>query len=513
MEGFATTDAAEGLEGTDAASEKMPYTNAEPVSLDLFSIFAAERYAFRMNKVCDRFGAPTNQYFKLFFDFTSNEGLLSSDFDSTGYSSNLPSDTEQLKNPTMKNYKRLNFNPGALRNNAYTYLMNIGETNRAEEIRRFNYLLSDISSNSPWFFQSISGLDQVIGRDFGEDKKENKLVIKCLCDSVDQRIATLLDLYTSACWSEHRKCEVCPPNIRRFNMSILIFQQPVRYVNTLPFGFSWPPKLANGDPADHRSQVDSSVMSEYWQYVRHSVNTEKSMLDPSFRASSKWIDLIGCEINQASSGTGYSELNNAEGSQPTFDINLSFKRAYVYSYSQFMGMEYGDYQRTDLFGDYDDQDTYLDKDQYSTAISGDTGTHRYDWRKKAAAGEAYDGPTTLAGVVAGAVKTAVVETAKETFDKFKKSTGIPYMLQNPWKTLGNLGSKLTSSTLGNVYHGSLFGLASAIGEGNMQGLAAASPKLNKLLTAARPENLPATKAVMNVYNKKVKKLSNLTGKL
>jgi hypothetical protein len=44
------------------------------------------------------------------------------------------------------------------------------EKERAEKLKKFIYLLSDINSQSPWYFQSITGLDAAIERKQFTDK-------------------------------------------------------------------------------------------------------------------------------------------------------------------------------------------------------------------------------------------------------------------------------------------------------------------------------------------------------
>ena len=116
-------------------------------------------------------------------------------------------------------------------NSAYNYLLRNDEIKRAKLLKNFVELLSDINSNTPWYFKEISGLEEALSRNeffkspkINEDRK--KIVITCLADSVDTRIGNMLDMYRAACFSWQTKREIVPANLRKFDMGIYIFLQP-----------------------------------------------------------------------------------------------------------------------------------------------------------------------------------------------------------------------------------------------------------------------------------------------
>jgi hypothetical protein len=85
-------------------------------------------------------------------------------------------------------------------NTALNYLYNNMEYTRFNRLAQFIQLLSDISTKSPWYFQSISGLDQAIDRQeinqsFKVEEERKQITIKCLADAYDNRVGRLLDLY------------------------------------------------------------------------------------------------------------------------------------------------------------------------------------------------------------------------------------------------------------------------------------------------------------------------------
>lgn len=128
-----------------------------------------------------------------------------------------------------KNKKAIN--DALLENSAYNYLMRNGELKRAKLLQNFITLLSDISSNSPWYFKEVSGLDEAVSKKaFFQsptiDETRKQITITCLADSIDARIGTMLDMYRSACFSWQSKREIVPRNLRKFDMGIYVFTKP-----------------------------------------------------------------------------------------------------------------------------------------------------------------------------------------------------------------------------------------------------------------------------------------------
>ena len=112
---------------------------------------------------------------------------------------------------------------------AWSYLKQNGEEERAAYLKQFVELLSNISTYSPWYFQSISGLGEALQRTTTEVKEEErkKITIGFLEDSTDERIGTLLDLYRMSCWSHLHRREMLPVNLRRFDMTVVFFSSPI----------------------------------------------------------------------------------------------------------------------------------------------------------------------------------------------------------------------------------------------------------------------------------------------
>lgn len=114
-------------------------------------------------------------------------------------------------------------------NSALRYLLLIGDAERAGYLLSFQKLLQKMSSEAPWFFQSIEGLEDAWKHGYGDEfraslPKERQLIINTLDETVDLRITALMDLYRKACFDWPNRREIVPRNLRRFNVNIYIYE-------------------------------------------------------------------------------------------------------------------------------------------------------------------------------------------------------------------------------------------------------------------------------------------------
>lgn len=258
--------------------------------------FLLDRYNFRKKTNDDLFDIPGHSFFKIMFHFYNGD---SDSYDNHG---GLLAPT-WLDDPNEYDYY--------MYDSAWAYLKNNFEDERAHKLEKFVTLLSNINSECPWYFQEITGLDSVLERsqisDFKIEDTRKKIQIKCLPDSFDRKIGTLLSLYREIVWSWSMKREVLPANLRKFDMSIFIWESPV-------FGI-------------HRGNGDTFLDETY-------VN--------KFSGVYKLIELHNCEIDYNSIKTGYAALNNTEGVQNEYTIDISFDDCYEHMYNPIIMESIGD---------------------------------------------------------------------------------------------------------------------------------------------------------------------------
>lgn len=313
-----------------------------------------------------KFDAPQTYYFKLFFFFDddstsganiSESGIPTSNFLGRTYDgqlfTGLPWEGGELKQYEYS--QRTSHNPV---NTALNYLLINYEWDRARKLTEFITLLSEISYKYPWYFQTISGLDEALTRkevtdkEFKLDEDRKKIQIKCLQDAEDNKIGRLLDLYRNIVWSQLMKKEIVPANLRKFDMGLFIFSRPIKNM--------------------HRKVSKNSFLeqdeSQYWDTPKDQNDTSKKEgttsiyadflpeLDPitankdidRFKASYKYIEFHNCEFDYNSSASGYNDLNNAEGFKQEYTINILFDDVYENRYDSQFVENIGDFTLWDL---------------------------------------------------------------------------------------------------------------------------------------------------------------------
>jgi len=303
----------------------------------------------------DEFDEPGAFYFKIFFYFGRGNdngriqnGLLGCNF--TEVDNIIENKKYKVDHASSKIEAPMNAN------SAYYYLRLNAEEERAEKLKSFIYLLSDISTNKPWYFQSIDGLATAMERKMyvdGTVKLEDKrksITIKCLEDSYDMRIGTLLDLYKDIAFSYIQKKEILPANMRKFDMGIYIFNRPVRqlmsddmklgtknYLQTYSFN-----KAPEDGPYDNGTSAKLSVDIDTLRMPQDKEN---------YYTSCKYIELQNCEIGYNSGATGFGAVANNEPFKTEYAITIECDDIYEARYNEFMMRTIGDFVERDMYKD------------------------------------------------------------------------------------------------------------------------------------------------------------------
>lgn len=188
---------------------------------------------------------PTYLGFKFVFDFGSlpvnleygwapSPLLRIPNYTSTNGASNMPKNL--FGQPQYQNV-----NSNVTYYSAYNYLLErdgsyrgANALKRANALKQFQILLNSINTNSPWFFQSIDGLDKLDqiaisgfqderGMDSFDSARTNgkTLVINCL-ESLNLRMTALANLYNQATFDADNMKWLVPRNLRKFTMWIYV---------------------------------------------------------------------------------------------------------------------------------------------------------------------------------------------------------------------------------------------------------------------------------------------------
>lgn len=282
------------------------------------------------------FDTPSQKYFKILFYFGDKF-----------FKANEAGNANGLLHPTWEIFrkkddgdesgitKNININYYDY-NSAWSYLKLNDENERAEKLEHFVTLLSNINSESPWYFTSISGLDSAVERKVAVDGKFDvneikRLQLKCLPDAADDRIGTLLSLYRDITWSWTMKKEIIPANLRKFDMAVFIFESPIRNIHK------------SGDIIGKFAK--DSVEIE----VLNIDGKEEFIFPPIYNSPSyRMLEFHNCEFDYNSIKTGYNEISNQTGVQPTYTIDIMYDDCYDVTYNNIMMRTIGDVILTDI---------------------------------------------------------------------------------------------------------------------------------------------------------------------
>lgn len=274
--------------------------NTEQTLIDVpawgYKDFINERVSFQ--KGLDSIATqPAWLYFKLFFKFDSSYGLLGG---------------------IMKSSNGAKF---AANNTAIQYLTrNLNKTSDDMQGRRIALIkfvrsLSYISSNAPWFFKSVKDVNNALNMNLSNLTAEKSIEIECSEEATDLRLLTLMDFYKYAAYDAVNQKEVLPENLRKFDLDIVVFQSPIRYLQT--------------------STRDLKGRTTLYKNLNASNMTD--------RMSFKLFSFQGCEIDYSTLNTMLPQsFSNQMPFQSTPTFKIKYDRVYQHNQNEFAKVLFGD---------------------------------------------------------------------------------------------------------------------------------------------------------------------------
>ena len=278
------------------------------------------------------FGAePGYYYFKVFFNFNTNYGLLGGLMTTIKDSSNESSMLNSI-------------------NTAYGYLKTILHNHKKENIQerilalgKFVATLKDISLRTPWMFKSLSGINSINSKYVDNFDKEKIISIGFGQESVDSRLGTLMDLYKYACFDQINCKEIIPANLRKFEMSIMIYHIPLNNYHTKA--------LTTQDNAKR-----STIVGQLWDSINPLGPTLKfdgvmeakktqpdNSSDFSNMMSFKLFTFLNCEIDCENVNEYY--LDGMSNEQPfqlgNNQMKIKYDRVYEHRMNEWAQMFFG----------------------------------------------------------------------------------------------------------------------------------------------------------------------------
>lgn len=264
-----------------------------------YADFINERAVFQKG-LYSPFGDPGWFYFKIFFNFNTQYGLFGGimNDESVWNSQNSAGKYLEMCNSSGR----------------YTF-SNLPD--RIKTLHKFTNILSYINSNAPWFFKSVKNLNEA-GKPYINDfSKEKSIEIECNCDAIDMRLSTILDMYRYVCYDNINNREIIPENLRKFDMSIIIFNTPIKYHN-------------------------SAIATESGYHKHKTLNPENG--DYSNVMSYKMFTFHNCEFSVDSIGSAVpgSISNEQPFKLGENSIKILYDRVYVHNSNEYFRYVFGD---------------------------------------------------------------------------------------------------------------------------------------------------------------------------
>lgn len=292
-----------------------------------FEDFYNERTKFRRQGLPDSDASPYNDrgsfFYKVFFNFNTNYGLLGS----------------LIQSSTSKYVQDVNTAYTYLSNNIYGDKFSENYKNvlmsKQQSLEAFGKILNYLQMECPWFFKEVGGLAETTKRNFNDivSNEDKKIVLSFNPDAVDMRVSTLLDLYVNACYDTINFKEVIPENLRKFDMSIIIFNPPISNLN-VPYQYmsfeEMQKQRQKSKSGAKRTAEEETVMSRY-------SNNWAGVLTEQM--SFKCIILKNCEISLEDLSTTPEVLSTEEPLSLDHSINIKYQRSYIYNLNRPLSIE------------------------------------------------------------------------------------------------------------------------------------------------------------------------------
>ena len=385
------------------------------------------------------FDEPGWFYFKIFFDFDTNHGLFGG----------------------LLNYKELT----QATNSAAKYLYsnidnhkNIKAKDRITALYKFASILSYINDQAPWYFKEVKNLNDAVSPVVDNFSQERFIEIGVTQDAIDMRLSTLMSLYNYACFDNFYNKEIVPKNLRKFNMSIVVFQTPLRYLHT---SFTSNKKIEFmgidvGAVVDEVSGFFGKKKSRKPASNYKSMNVNNG-LSNNFGdlMSMKIYTFLGCEFDLKSfSDIIPGQITNENPFQlGNSSIKISYTKCVEHTMNEFYGMMFG--SDGFYFNHYNNFQLSIEGDKSMNGIINDSSTWQFQKERYQALKDTLE-DLTQGGTILGLIdspktyKKAIDATEAVMNGLFDGGGMIKNLATN--FALGLLGSSQnTNAPQGNIY--------------------------------------------------------------
>ena len=235
-----------------------------------------------------RYSDPVSLNFKLIIDYTKPYGLLAD-----------------------KTYV----------NSALAYLERIGETERVTMLEVWISNLKSLIKDYEFLFLSVEGLDAIVGMKPGHYPTPDDKITFSIRETIDLKVQSLIANYHHIWYDDTRGVEVLPINLRRFDLSVVVFSSG--YYNMMIYDeIATKSDPLTGNPiSTARSAIDKKIFPTIrklsdasWAFDQ--INDFNHMI----------YDLTDCTIVKEDSGKSLiTEVSNEETSVAKNSLVLNYK--------------------------------------------------------------------------------------------------------------------------------------------------------------------------------------------
>ena len=322
-------------------------------------------------------------------------------------------------------------------------------TQRRDMIKAFKAGFLYINKNSPYYFQSISGLDQLLKSDIknvhkaaSKPQRMGTLTIDCL-ESIDMRMFALSELYRKAIYDYTYQRSMLPENLRKFRMWLVVTEirniQLSYGINDVLNPFSIP-SVASAANALDSFNSQTGFLDKISGLNQKSTNTEQAPPENNLIGTDELgpyafiYQFDQCEFDFDDSYPSYGTIDNKGGTAVTnkFKIHVGRVKDYKIQFNQL----------SDILQKNDNIKQMVINDTWGSLT---TGYREYDYVGTQGVGNLVD-------------EEDVDQKDPGAFFKQMASD----FITNSVADLKNIGvSKLESALLGNIYGLGGLNLASA----------------------------------------------------
>ncbi len=114
------------------------------------------------------------------------------------------------------------FNESSGGESAIRYLKSIGETERADKLKRFKSNVQTLVQEYPYFFRTLNGLESISKAWKGRGFKEDVFLKIKTHESIDLRIGTIIEDYKAISFDINFIRDMLPDNLRWFKIYVIL---------------------------------------------------------------------------------------------------------------------------------------------------------------------------------------------------------------------------------------------------------------------------------------------------